>query len=109
MKQKYIPALIMLLAGAVTSILDIINRTPRLESLKKLLLVLILFYIIGLLAKAIIKKAASMKGKEGEEQNLAEVSGQEENEQEERQEEIRQEKNLQDASNNQKAGAVGKK
>lgn len=63
MKERYIPALIMLVAGAVTSILDIIHQVELLTSLKRLLLVLILFYIIGLIAKAILKRATSPKEK----------------------------------------------
>lgn len=43
--------------------MDIIQGTPRLESLKRLLLVLIIFYIIGLIAKAVIKKATVIKAK----------------------------------------------
>ncbi len=66
MKEKYIPALIMLIAGAVTSILDIINKVELLSSLKRLLFVLILFYIIGLIVKAILKKATMPRAKRGE-------------------------------------------
>ena len=71
MKEKYIPALIMLIAGAVTSILDIIHQVELLTSLKRLLFVLILFYIIGLIAKAILKKATMPREKleDAEEQN----------------------------------------
>ncbi len=106
MKQKYIPAFIMLAAGAVVSILDIINGVPKLDSLKRLLLVLVLFYIIGLIAKGIIGKAEAMKEKkEAEEQNPADESGQEGN----KQEENGQEKNRQEAAKNEKAGAIGRK
>jgi Ca2+/H+ antiporter len=66
MKERYIPALIMLIAGAVTSILDIIHKVELLTSLKRLLLVLILFYIIGLIAKAVIKRATMTKDKKEE-------------------------------------------
>lgn len=54
MRERYIPALIMLIAGAITCILDIYRKADLLPSLKRLLLVLIIFYIIGLLAKEII-------------------------------------------------------
>lgn len=57
MREKYIPALIMLIAGAITCILDIYRKADLLPSLKRLLLVLIIFYIIGLIAKEIITKA----------------------------------------------------
>lgn len=75
MKERYIPALIMLVAGAVTSILDIIHQVELLTSLKRLLLVLILFYIIGLIAKSILKRATTPKEKtkDAEEPNSEEA------------------------------------
>lgn len=56
MQRKYIPAFVMLLAGAVTSIVEIITKMDVLKSLKILLAVLIIFYIIGCIAKAIVIK-----------------------------------------------------
>lgn len=56
MRKRYIPAIIMLIAGAITSILNIVNKVEKLESLKRLLFVLIVFYIVGLIIKAIIAK-----------------------------------------------------
>lgn len=86
MRQRYIPAFIMLIAGAVTSIIDIVNGTPRLDSLKRLLLVLIIFYIIGLIAKALIKKATELRARpeteEEQEANLEEDNIQDNNRQE---------------------------
>lgn len=61
MKQRYIPPLIMLIAGALTCILDIINKVELIKSLKRLLIVLIVFYFIGLIAKAVIIKATEPK------------------------------------------------
>ncbi len=95
MKQRYIPALIMLVAGAVTSILDIIHKVELLESLKRLLLVLIIFYFIGLITKAIIKKATMPVVSSGKEE---ESSGQE-NAQE----------NGQEAATDEKTGSVADK
>lgn len=56
MQTRYIPAVSMLIAGAVTSIISIIMGFDTLHSLKVLLIVLIVFYIIGLIAKNIIVK-----------------------------------------------------
>lgn len=56
MQTRYIPAIIMLLAGAVTSVISILNRVDTLNSLIRLLVVLIVFYFIGLIAKSIIEK-----------------------------------------------------
>lgn len=66
MKDRYIPAMIMLCAGAVTCILDIYNKVELVTSLKRLLLVMFIFYIIGLIARAIIVKTITMKPKENE-------------------------------------------
>lgn len=66
MRQRYIPAFIMLIAAAITSILNVINKVDVLTGLKRLLLVIILFYIIGLVAKAIIRKAFIGKPKKEE-------------------------------------------
>lgn len=105
MKQKYIPALIMLAAGAVTSILDIIHKTPKLDSLKRLLLVLIVFYIIGLITKAIIKKATITKVMEViEEEHSTDENGQEENGPVEK----GQERNRHEAAKNEMTGSTGK-
>lgn len=54
MRLKYLPALTMLTAGAIISIIDIIHKVQLYVALKRLLFVLVLFYIIGLIAKTII-------------------------------------------------------
>jgi len=43
----------MLLAGAICSIFNIVYKTEVLTALKRLLVVLIIFYIIGLVVKSI--------------------------------------------------------
>lgn len=57
MSIKHIPAIVMLVAGAIISVISLIMRFEILYSLKLLLIVLILFYIIGIIAKKIIDKA----------------------------------------------------
>ena len=72
MRIRYIPALITLLAGAITCIIDIYRRAELLPSLKRLLLVLIIFYIIGLIARPIFRnvlEAKSNTSDEDEEEN----------------------------------------
>lgn len=54
MRERYIPPLIMLIAGAITSILNIVNKVELVSGLKRLLVVIIIFYIIGLITKAIV-------------------------------------------------------
>ena len=56
MRNRYIPAFIMLIAGAITCFFDIYHKADLLTSLKRLFLVLIIFYIIGLIARSIVKK-----------------------------------------------------
>ena len=56
MRTRYIPAGVMLLAGAVTCIVSIVQNQDIVKSLITLLVVLILFYVIGLVAKFFIEK-----------------------------------------------------
>jgi len=58
----------MLLAGAITSIYNIINKTDVLTALKRLLIVLIIFYIIGLIVKAIFMAAVVKFAKKAEDE-----------------------------------------
>ena len=56
MQNRYIPAFTMLSAGAVVSIFCIVKKMDVLYSLKLLLAMLIVFYLIGLVAKKVIGK-----------------------------------------------------
>ena len=56
MKTEFIPKFIMLLAGAIVCIISIVKHMDTTYSLEILLGVLILFYIIGCLARRIIEK-----------------------------------------------------
>jgi F0F1-type ATP synthase assembly protein I len=72
MRERFIPAIVMLLAGAITSIINIVNNVDKLVATKRLLLVLIIFYMVGLIAKAIIKRALTKASKKSEEDELKE-------------------------------------
>ncbi len=61
MKDRYIAPAVMLLAGAVMSIVNIINHETLLVSLWRVFLVLIGFFILGKIAAAIIRKATVEK------------------------------------------------
>ncbi len=61
MKERYIAPAIMLIAGAITSILNIIDKIPVLDGLIRLLVVLIVFYILGKIVTVIIRKAMTPK------------------------------------------------
>lgn len=56
MRNRYIPAFTMLSAGAIVSIFCIIKKMDVLYTLKLLLAMLIVFYLIGLVAKKVIGK-----------------------------------------------------
>ncbi len=66
MRERYIPALVMLLAGAITSVLNIVNEIVVEDGLKRLLLVLVIFYFVGLVIKAIIVRTVINAPKKGE-------------------------------------------
>jgi large-conductance mechanosensitive channel len=66
LRERYIPAFITLLAGAVTSIINIVNKVELVTGLKRLLLVIIVFYFIGLIVKAVIKVALTKFAKKEE-------------------------------------------
>jgi len=56
MREKMVPLVIMLTAGAATSIICIWKQFDTLYSLKVLLAVLVGFYLLGLLAKKLYGK-----------------------------------------------------
>lgn len=56
MKLEFIPKFIMLLAGAIVSVITIVEDMDVTYSLELLLATLVIFYIIGLIAKKIIQK-----------------------------------------------------
>jgi hypothetical protein len=67
MRERYIPPLVMLLAGAITSVLNIVNKVKVEDGLKRLLLVLVIFYFVGLIIKAIIVRTVINAPKKGDE------------------------------------------
>ena len=56
MKYKNIPAIIILSAGAIASIICIINKFSLLNMLKVILVVLLVFYVLGLIVNRILSK-----------------------------------------------------
>lgn len=60
MKYRYLPATIMLLSGAITSITCIVNRYEALYSLKLLLAVLLIFWFIGSMARFFLLRIIAM-------------------------------------------------
>ena len=101
MKNRYIPAFIMLAAGLVCCVLCVVQRWPVLNSLITLVIVLLLFYIIGQIGEQIVGKVqaehlamieAEKKRQEAEEQArlLKEQQEAEEREKEEAEKQVDQ-------------------
>ena len=51
MKRKYMPLILMLLAGAITAVITFIKRYTMVQRLSALLAVLLIFYALGSLLK----------------------------------------------------------
>ncbi len=56
MKNRFIPAFIMLTAGLICSLISILNHWEIIHSLVTLLLVLLIFYCLGSVGEYIIRK-----------------------------------------------------
>lgn len=83
MKTKQIPAIIMLIAGLVTSIAAVINHMETVQFLKILVVVLVVFYIIGCVGKVILDRNFKEEVEEEATEEAAEEEETAENEQEE--------------------------
>lgn len=64
MRLRYIPSIITLSAGTITCIISIVKKDEILSSLKVLLIVLIIFYIIGCIARNLIAFAIQLNTNE---------------------------------------------
>lgn len=67
MKTKPIPAIIMLSAGFITCIIAIYTHMELMAFTKSLLLVLVIFYILGVVVKMILDKNFAQMNEEPEE------------------------------------------
>lgn len=56
MKRKAIPAIVMLLGGFCSCVIGILNHMDSAAYIKMLFIVLVIFYILGCIAKIIIDK-----------------------------------------------------
>lgn len=73
MRSRYIPAFVMLLAALVTIIISFVLKFDKSYTIKLLFVVLIIFYVIGTIAKKIIVRALTPK-MENDEQNSEEIT-----------------------------------
>ena len=61
MKTEYIPKVITLLAGVVVCIISIVRHMDTTYSLEILLAALLIFYVIGCIARRIIERVMTSK------------------------------------------------
>ncbi len=79
MKTKQIPAIIMLLAGLIASILGIYNQMDIAAFTKMLLIVLCIFYVLGCIVKIILDKNFPEMTEEDTEEESEEADTEKEN------------------------------
>ena len=77
MKTNYVPAIVMLLAGAVYCLCGIMSRTPLLDFSVQLLIVLLVFYILGGIIRIVLDKFMGEVGTKAEEEKPAEEASEE--------------------------------
>lgn len=98
MKFKNMPLIVMLVAGLVTSIMTVIKNYDTTVALTTLFIVLLSFYVLGIIGRCIINRVCFPKieeeeNKEDKEENNEESEGSEEEGQETPQEESSNEEN----------------
>lgn len=80
MKTNYVPAIIMLLAGLVDCILAIGKNMSLVDFTRQLLLVLVIFLIIGWIARIVLDKTMKIFADKKEEENESEDKDKEKDE-----------------------------
>lgn len=79
MKRNYIPAIIMLSAGLIDCIFSLYYKLDLMAFTKRLLLVLVIFYILGVVVKLIVdinfptdvKESNDLSDDSNEEENIS--------------------------------------
>ncbi|MBO5335982.1 MAG: hypothetical protein J6A94_02475 [Lachnospiraceae bacterium] len=79
MKRKYIPLILMLVAGAVTCIINLIQNKSILGQLTSMLIVLVVFYILGSVLKGTLDSFERQNAEKAKEQELEAEAASEEN------------------------------
>lgn len=84
MKTNYIPAIVMLLAGAVYCLFGLKAQTPLLDFTVQLLIVLLVFYILGGIVRMVLDRFMGdievKSGKEDDTESSEEQAKEEQNE-----------------------------
>ncbi len=79
-KLRLLPIIVMLMAGLITCIISFLKHYDNIDALTILFVVLVMFYIIGHIARAIIIKVCFPKEEESESEDGEEVATSEEEE-----------------------------
>lgn len=75
MKKNFLPALIMLIAGAIDCVLSLIQGLPALVFTKRLLLVLLIFFALGTVIQWVVTANFSQMEDDGMTEPEAEADG----------------------------------
>lgn len=94
MKTNYVPAIVMLLAGAVYCLFGLMSRTPLLDFTVQLLIVLLVFYVLGGIIRMVLDKFMGEVGAKEEEQPVEESSEEESQQQDESEEPSEEEEGM---------------
>ncbi len=70
MKTKHVPVLCMLMAGVIALVLDVIQGMSISTIVRDFLISLVVFFIIGIVAKVFLDKAFNPKEPENEESEM---------------------------------------
>lgn len=79
-KLRLLPIIVMLMAGLITCIISFLKHYDNIDALITLFIVLLTFYIIGLIARTIVLKVCFPKTEENELEDSEEVATSEEEE-----------------------------
>ena len=78
MKKSFIPAIITLTAGLIDCLLTVGRGMTNVEFVRQLLIVLVIFFILGLLVRFLVEKGLQLL--EDKEKNKVDEAGQEQSE-----------------------------
>ena len=78
MKKRFIPAIITLTAGLIDCLLTVGRGMTNVEFVRQLLIVLVIFFILGLLVRFLVEKGLQVL--EDKEKNKVDEAGQEQSE-----------------------------
>ena len=94
MKTNYVPAIVMLLAGAVYCLCGLMSGTPLFEFTVQLLIVLLVFYVLGGIIRMVLDKFMGEVEKKEEVQPVEETSQEETENQDDSEEESSEEEGM---------------